>query len=443
MTFDNCLVEHLNKDFIFVAGGGTNNNITLRNCYFVNMNGWPCRRSGGVLDCFVGLDTLLVENCTHINGQGSVYRLRRYLPPNDLAKFKRIIFNHNTFVDCAGYVFMNPGYQSNVSLTNNIFINCNIQCYAPMLSNLDVGETDAGNLPMGLVSVYPDSANAANNTPRRFLCQDNLVHWDPSLANMDSILNANKVDGVNNWRSQMIIMNTRTDSMFKHLGPYSSTPYLYLVTDTWKNQLPTFTDTKDLFTTQLANLRTFALATVDTLSFVELPDWRLTNTHSSDYLKSDWPIPVDLSYSDADLQTAGMGAFPLGDLNWFPTQKASWLTQRNQEYATIAAKMGDPVAVHEPASVPATFRLDQNYPNPFNPTTIISYKLPISSLVTIKVYDVLGRELKTLINERQVGGEHSVRFDGSGLPSGVYFYRTEAVSVGERIVDVKKMLLVK
>ena len=443
MTFDNCLVEHLNKDFIFVAGGGTNNNITLRNCYFVNMNGWPCRRSGGVLDCFVGLDTLLVENCTHISGQGSVYRLRRYLPPNDLAKFKRIIFNHNTFVDCAGYVFMNPGYQSNVSLTNNIFINCNLQCYAPILSNLDVGETDAGNLPMGLVSVYPDSANAANNTPRRFLCQDNLVHWDPSLANMDSILNAKKVDGVTNWRSQMIIMNTRTDSMFKHLGPYSSTPYSYLVTDTWKNRLPTFADTKDLFTTQLANLRTFALATVDTLSFVELPDWRLINTHSGDYLKSDWPIPIDLAYSDADLQAAGMGAFPLGDLNWFPTQKASWITQRNQEYATIAGEMGDPVAVHEPASVPATFRLDQNYPNPFNPTTIISYNLPTSSLVTIKVYDVLGRELKTLLNERQVAGEHSVRFDGSGLPSGVYFYRTEAVSVGERIVDGKKMLLVK
>jgi hypothetical protein len=338
---------------------------------------------------------------------------------------------------------MNPGYQSNVSLTNNIFINCNVQGFSPILSTLDVGETDAGNLPMGLVNVYPDSADVANNTPRKFLCQDNLVYWDPSLANVDSILNANKVDGVTNWRSQMIIMNTRTDSMFKNLGPYGSTPYSYLVTDPWKNQLPTFADTKDLFTTQLVNLKAFALATVDTTRTAVLPDWRLINTGSGDFLKSDWPIPVDLSYSDAVLRTAGLGSFPLGDLNWFPTQKASWITQRNQEYATIAAEMGDPVAVHEPASVPATFRLDQNYPNPFNPTTIISYNLPTSSLVTIKVYDVLGRELKTLINERQVAGEHSVRFDGSGLPSGVYFYRTEAVSVGERIVDVKKMLLVK
>jgi len=444
LIFDNCLVEHLNKDFLFITQ--PNCSVTLRNCYFVNMNGWPCRRSGGVLDCLVDMDTLLVENCTHINGQGSLYRLRTYQPADDdyySVKFKRIIFNHNTFVDCAGYTFMNPGYQSNVSLTNNIFINCNVQGFSPILSTLDVGETDAGNLPMGLVNVYPDSADVANNTPRKFLCQDNLVYWDPSLANVDSILNANKVDGVTNWRSQMIIMNTRTDSMFKNLGPYGSTPYSYLVTDPWKNQLPTFADTKDLFTTQLVNLKAFALATVDTTRTAVLPDWRLINTGSGDFLKSDWPIPVDLSYSDAVLRTAGLGSFPLGDLNWFPTQKASWITQRNQEYATIAAEMGDPVAVHEPASVPATFRLDQNYPNPFNPTTIISYNLPTSSLVTIKVYDVLGRELKTLINERQVAGEHSVRFDGSGLPSGVYFYRTEAVSVGERIVDVKKMLLVK
>ena len=437
LIFDNCLVEHLNKDFLFITQ--PNCSVTLRNCYFVNMNGWPCRRSGGVLDCFVGLDTLLVENCTHINGQGSIYRLRRYLPPNDLAKFKRIIFNHNTFVDCAGYVFMNPGYQSNVSLTNNMFINCNLQCYAPILSNLDVGETDAGNLPMGLVNVYPDSADAANNTPRRFLCQNNLTYWHPLLANMDSILNANKVDGLNNWRSQMIVMNTRTDSMFKHLGPYSSTPYSSLVTDTWKNRLPTFTDAKDLFTTQLANLRAFALATVDTLSFVELPDWRLTNTQSSDYLKSDWPIPVDLSYNDADLQTAGMGAFPLGDLNWFPAQKASWSTQRNQEYATIAAEMGTPVAVHEPASVPTTFRLDQNYPNPFNPTTIISYKLPTKCFVTVTVSDVLGRDVQILVREHQDAGDHSVAFSAGNLPSGVYFYRLQAGNNSA----VKKLLLLK
>ena len=436
ITFDNCLVEHLNKDFIFIPPGKTNYNITLRNCYFVNMNGWPCRRSGGVLDSFSDVDTLLVENCTHIMGQGSMYRLRPGYT------FKRIIFNHNTFVNSAGNTFMNPGYQSNVSLTNNIFINCNLQCFAPVLSNLDVRETDAGNLPMGLVNVYPDSADIANNTPRKFLCQDNLVYWYPSFADMDSILNANKIDGATNWQSQKIIMNVRTDSMFKHLGPYSAAQYSYLVTDTWKNQLPSFTDTKDLFSTQLSKLKTFALATVDTTSLTSLPAWRLINTGSGDFLKSDWPIPVDLSYSDADLQTSGLGGFPIGDLNWFPDKKAEWLVQRTDEYNYINSALNSghlTAASHTKENLPAEFQLHQNYPNPFNPGTTISFFLPKAGYVTLKVYNILGREVATLLDEFKAAQTYNIKFNGKGLSSGVYFYRLKV----NNIEKSKKMLLIK
>jgi hypothetical protein len=439
ITFDNCLVEHLIKDFLFITQ--PNYTVTLRNCYFVNMNGFPCRRSGGVLDCFADLDTLLVENCTHIMAQGSVYRLRDYAGSYNPVKFKRIIFNHNTFVNCAGYVFMNPGFQSNVSLTNNMLVNCNVQCFAPILSSLDVGETDPDNLPMGLVNVYPDSADVANNTPRKFLCQDNLAYWDPSLANMDSILNANKVNDATNWRSQKIIMNTRTDSVFKHLGRFSATPYSSCISDTWKNKLPAFTDTKDLFTTQLANLKTFALATIDTTITAVLPDWRLINTGSGDFLNSDWPIPIDLSYNDADLQTAGLGHFPLGDLNWFPTQKAAWLAQKTAEYAQIQAALdgGASAAVKNVNALPAECTLHQNYPNPFNPATRIEYELPASSRVSLTVYDVLGREIQTLVDERQSAGNHSVTFNAGNLPSGVYFYRVQAGNYSA----TKKLLLLK
>jgi len=436
ITFDNCLVEHLNKDFIFIPPGKTNYNITLRNCYFANMSGWPCRRSGGVFDSFSDIDTLLVENCTHIMGQGSMYRLRPGYT------FKRIIFNHNTFVNSAGNTFMNPGYQSNVSLTNNIFINCNLQCFAPVLSNLDVRETDAGSLPMGLVNVYPDGADIANNTPRKFLCQDNLVYWDPSFADMDSILNANKIDGVTNWQSQKIIMNVRTDSMFKHLGPYSAAPYSYLVTDTWKNQLPSFADTKNLFTGQLSKLKTFALTTVDTTSFTSLPTWRLINTGSGDFLKSDWPIPVDLSYSDADLQISGLGGFPIGDLNWFSDKKAEWLVQRTDEYNYINSALNSgrlTTAAHAKENLPAEFQLHQNYPNPFNPGTTISFFLPKAGYVTLKVFNILGREVATLLDEFKTAQTYKIKFDGKGLSSGVYFYRLKV----NNIEKSKKMLLIK
>ncbi len=80
------------------------------------------------------------------------------------------------------------------------------------------------------------------------------------------------------------------------------------------------------------------------------------------------------------------------------------------------------------AIVPTSFSLSQNYPNPFNPSTVISYTLPQNTLVTLRVYDVLGRVVQTLVDTRQSPGNHWVTFNAAGLPSGVYFCRLEAGS---------------
>ncbi len=97
------------------------------------------------------------------------------------------------------------------------------------------------------------------------------------------------------------------------------------------------------------------------------------------------------------------------------------------------------------AGIPAEYRLMQNYPNPFNPTTNISYSIPNPGYVTIQVYDVLGREIKTLVNEFQGANTYIVNFDSSNLsndmpPSGVYFYR---LRVGNEFVKTRKMLLMR
>ena len=80
-----------------------------------------------------------------------------------------------------------------------------------------------------------------------------------------------------------------------------------------------------------------------------------------------------------------------------------------------------------------------NYPNPFNPTTAISYRLPNSGRVELKVYDVLGREVITLVREYQEARVHTAYFNGENLASGVYFYRLTAQGISQ----VKKMLMVK
>lgn len=92
-----------------------------------------------------------------------------------------------------------------------------------------------------------------------------------------------------------------------------------------------------------------------------------------------------------------------------------------------------------PAGVAKKFMLYQNYPNPFNPTTVISYQLSAISDVTLKVYDILGREVATLVNQKQSAGKYSVTFNGNALPSGVYFYRL----VAGNDMAVKKLLLLK
>ncbi len=95
--------------------------------------------------------------------------------------------------------------------------------------------------------------------------------------------------------------------------------------------------------------------------------------------------------------------------------------------------------IASPSEKPYTFAVNQNYPNPFNPTTVISYQLSNISPVTLKVYDVLGREVETLLDEKESPGFHSVNFNASSLPSGVYFYRL----VAGDMTATKKMVLLK
>jgi hypothetical protein len=89
--------------------------------------------------------------------------------------------------------------------------------------------------------------------------------------------------------------------------------------------------------------------------------------------------------------------------------------------------------------IPDKFELLQNYPNPFNPNTTINFKIPSSEYVILKVYDVLGREAATLVNENLKAGEYNVNFNAVNLTSGSYFYKLSAGTIS----DVKKMLLIK
>jgi len=79
--------------------------------------------------------------------------------------------------------------------------------------------------------------------------------------------------------------------------------------------------------------------------------------------------------------------------------------------------------------LPTHYIMSQNYPNPFNPATTITFALPVKSFVSLKIFDALGREVTTLLNEELLAGTYSKQWDASGLPSGVYFYRLVANAI--------------
>jgi len=89
--------------------------------------------------------------------------------------------------------------------------------------------------------------------------------------------------------------------------------------------------------------------------------------------------------------------------------------------------------------IPSDYSLLQNYPNPFNPTTNIRFNLPKSGVVTLKVYNILGKEVATLVNGNLNAGSYTFNWDANGYASGVYFYRLQSGN----FVETKKMILVK
>jgi len=109
-------------------------------------------------------------------------------------------------------------------------------------------------------------------------------------------------------------------------------------------------------------------------------------------------------------------------------------------YSVLKYSQSNPTGVEEISSeIPETFTLNQNYPNPFNPATTISFSIPSSAFTSLIVYDILGNEVSTLVNEEKPAGKYVITFDASNLTSGVYLYQLRAGN----FTEIKKMILLR
>ena len=152
-----------------------------------------------------------------------------------------------------------------------------------------------------------------------------------------------------------------------------------------------------------------------------------------DFPSSD-PIVETGSFNFSTAATTG------NDENFLLIYDSLVANQYLQDFAKRYTLAGGTIKVEMISSViPDNFLLSQNYPNPFNPRTEISYEVPAAKLVKLTVYNILGKEMAELVNERQSPGKYKVSFDASNLTSGVYFYTLST----DNFTETKRMILLK
>ncbi len=162
-------------------------------------------------------------------------------------------------------------------------------------------------------------------------------------------------------------------------------------------------------------------------------------TQDSIYVKEGYKIPFQLIVSDNDgLNSAELWRNREGQIGWSPFDNdAGWRDPSTWMYTWLGNT--DVISTDVKDELPLQYSLDQNYPNPFNPTTQIKYSIAKAGVVTLKIYDILGRQVADLVNRYQEAGKYTVDFNASHLASGVYIYRIESSSFN----SVKKMMLIK
>ncbi len=128
------------------------------------------------------------------------------------------------------------------------------------------------------------------------------------------------------------------------------------------------------------------------------------------------------------------------------TPNTKWGYGKVDAFAAVSEVLNTTDIEKLESNIPISYRLEQNYPNPFNPTTTINYSIPNLYVgtshdlsVQLKIYDILGKEIVTLVNELQSPGNYRAEFDGSRLSSGIYYYQLKS----DKFIETKKMMLLK
>jgi hypothetical protein len=239
--------------------------------------------------------------------------------------------------------------------------------------------------------------------------------YDSSANKMSSVL----MGGLSLYRFDSTQNKAVIDSVDFGSGPVPSIPYI----------------------TDITVISKFSDGTVkDTILPETYPNGLLIGTNAELFLSNNLPSYENGVIKYDNLQGRTFVGYVYGGITANVNNPPDGGTYASNKIFKVYMTPGSLTGIYNAkVSSPGNFQLFQNFPNPFNPTTIIKYQLPMNNFVTLKVYDMLGREVKTLVSEQQTAGIYSVTFNAAGLSSGVYFYRVTAGN----FIDSKKLIVIK
>jgi hypothetical protein len=454
--FDGCIVEYPYTWWATFADWGGMNKYKLTNCYFQYVGNPTGTTWNGAICHSLHADSMIVRNCTFFDfgcfavapGSGNFYTevdhctfVNSVVHPIDSHMHVQRRYTNNLFVNCHAFSDDNDEIARHFDVEVKGLMN-----YAEI--QWDPQALDSLYGPGGVYVKTYDPNGDGNLIPEETtweLKSNNWYYTQPIIDYWAQFPNVMPNPWMNNYNKAMFTHANDTESWTWDLKvytwadtagnivgqnpknkkglhivdstivPQTHKPFKYFVEENTMNEDPGIIDMNDcdvLLAQNCINIRTeWAGGTVS-----NPVKWH----NVADYLAFTWPLDYDLGYTNTTLKTAGTDGKPVGSLQWWPG--IEYVADVN---TSVTAKLVD-------------FELEQNYPNPFNPTTSITFTLNKKSQVELKVFNVLGSEIATIVNETKAAGKHSVSFDAKDLSSGVYFYQ---LKTGDQTITRKMMLM--
>jgi endo-1,4-beta-xylanase len=411
------------------------------------------------------LDSAATLYCSHAGGLDSLLKTTGTV---SLSKYGTYIFNGSSaqtagtlMPDTIGALTINNS--AGVTLSKSVLVNGTVTMQSGTLSlasgALSYGST--GSLTYSAITAQTTTSAEfpATNSPKNIVITNSkgvTLHASRQIAeslNLSAV--AKFILGDNNFTAASILNSGKT-----YFVVTQGTGLLRLPTNSSSTMFPLGTKTGYCPVTVINS------GTADTLGISAIDDstaagyggrvlvkWNINSSGigAKDSLKLAWVYALentafasDMSgnakiylKSDSNYVEAGSGAYAY-QLTTTPFSVArGGVTSFGSFYVGSFAPITG--VTNDETMLPQKFVLNQNYPNPFNPSTVISYQLPVSSKVTLKVYDMLGKEVTTLVDTKQAAGTYKKEWNAAKLASGVYFYRIQT----ETFTSTKKLILMK